>query len=316
MEYDFFNGDADGIISLHQYRMLVPNESVKFTGVKRDVELLRHVLEQDICHQLLNVFDVSMKSNHIHIIEALRNCNHMRWFDHHDPGDFDYGNDVRSVIDTDPNTCTAIIVDEYISRKYTDWTIAAAYGDNLHKTAKRIGSHLSDEQHQTLKHVGEVINYNGYGRTEQDLIAHPLDVFNDLHEYVSPFEYADTSELFAKIDAQMLLDQDEVNNSVTLLDKTFGKVVRLPDSISSIRYSGIYSNQLATDNPDMAFVILTTVPHGYRASIRAPLNRPTGAGALASQFNTGGGREKAAGINLLKEDQLETLFDKFEQAFG
>ena len=32
---DFFNGDADGIISLHQYRLFSPADSELFTGVKR-----------------------------------------------------------------------------------------------------------------------------------------------------------------------------------------------------------------------------------------------------------------------------------------
>lgn len=315
MEYDFFNGDADGIISLHQYRMLVPNDSVKYTGVKRDVELLRHVLEQDICHKLLNVFDVSMKSNHIHTLEALRNCNHIRWFDHHDPGDFDYGQDVRSVIDTDPNTCTAIIIDEYIERQYRDWTVAAAYGDNLHDTAKRIGSQFSETQHEELRRVGETLNYNGYGQTEEDLISHPLDVFEDLHEYVSPFDYLAESGLFNIIENHMKQDEETVNRSETILDKPHGRIVVLPDSASSVRYSGIYSNKLVTDNPDKAFAILTIVPNGYRVSIRASLEKPTGAGALASEFHTGGGREKAAGINLLGEDLLDLFIQKFNQAF-
>jgi hypothetical protein len=256
-----------------------------------------------------------MKSNHLHTLEAVRNCNHIRWFDHHDPGDFDYGQDMRAIIDTDPNTCTAIIIDEYIERQYRDWTIAAAYGDNLHDTARRIGSRFSESQHEELRRVGETLNYNGYGRTEEDLIAHPLDVYEDLHEFVSPFNYAAESGLFGIIEDHMKQDRENVNKSDTILDKPFGCVVMLPDSISSLRYSGIYSNKLVNDNHDKAFAILTTVPNGYRVSIRAALNKPTGAGALASQFHTGGGREKAAGINLLGEDQLDLFINKFTQAF-
>ena len=58
--YDFFNGDADGIISLHQYRMHYPQNSEVFTGVKRDVKLLRHCT--DIKNSKFTVFDISFSS--------------------------------------------------------------------------------------------------------------------------------------------------------------------------------------------------------------------------------------------------------------
>ena len=43
--YDIFNGDADGLISLHQYRLQFPRKSELITGVKRDVKLLRHLVD-------------------------------------------------------------------------------------------------------------------------------------------------------------------------------------------------------------------------------------------------------------------------------
>ena len=57
--YDFFNGDADGIISLHQFRLQFPRKSEIFTGVKRDVKLLRHAV--DIKNATFTVFDISIK---------------------------------------------------------------------------------------------------------------------------------------------------------------------------------------------------------------------------------------------------------------
>ena len=39
--YDLFNGDADGICALTQYRLAFPAESVLVTGVKRDINLLK-----------------------------------------------------------------------------------------------------------------------------------------------------------------------------------------------------------------------------------------------------------------------------------
>jgi len=41
MNYDIFNGDADGIIALLQLQLANPTDSVKITGVKRDIQLLK-----------------------------------------------------------------------------------------------------------------------------------------------------------------------------------------------------------------------------------------------------------------------------------
>ncbi|PUE05199.1 MAG: acetyltransferase, partial [Candidatus Sedimenticola endophacoides] len=43
MDYDVFNGDADGICALLQLRREEPREAVLVTGVKRDIALLERV---------------------------------------------------------------------------------------------------------------------------------------------------------------------------------------------------------------------------------------------------------------------------------
>ena len=53
----------------------------------------------------------------------------------------------------------------------------------------------------------------------------------------------------------------------------------------------------------------------YRISIRSPKNNPYGASKLALQFPTGGGREKAAGINELPINQLKNFIEKFEKVY-
>ena len=40
---DVFNGDADGICALIQYRLAYPEKSTLVTGVKRDIKLLEKV---------------------------------------------------------------------------------------------------------------------------------------------------------------------------------------------------------------------------------------------------------------------------------
>ena len=47
MDYDVFNGDADGIIALLQLRLNEPKISKLITGVKRDIKLLGKIASQD-----------------------------------------------------------------------------------------------------------------------------------------------------------------------------------------------------------------------------------------------------------------------------
>ena len=43
MQFDVFNGDADGICALHQLRLAEPADSELVTGPKRDISLLKRV---------------------------------------------------------------------------------------------------------------------------------------------------------------------------------------------------------------------------------------------------------------------------------
>ena len=54
---------------------------------------------------------------------------------------------------------------------------------------------------------------------------------------------------------------------------------------------------------------------GYVVSVRAPLNNKTGADELCRQFETGGGRKAAAGINHLTEANYELFLKQFQAAF-
>jgi len=313
--YDFFNGDADGIISLHQYRMHYPKDSQLFTGVKRDVKLLRHCT--DIKDSTFTVFDISLLSNTDYIKPILDGGNYVKWFDHHEPGETDLGDNFSIKVDADPNCCTNILVDEYLNGLYRPWTICGIYGDNLHEQADKFNPCFNKASMAKLKEVGETLNYNGYGNEELDLTVHPKDVYLDLKDYESPFEYRKKSETYNKIYKQMKSDEAELSSSEILHESETGKVILLPNTRASIRYSGIYSNQQTTDSPDKAFAILTSVDGGnYRISIRSPKTNPYGASKLALQFPAGGGREKAAGVNELPKPELNNFIEKFEEVYG
>ena len=55
--YDVFNGDTDGIFARHQLRLAIPLDTVNISGVKRDVNLLRHV--DPVEGDLVTVLDIS-----------------------------------------------------------------------------------------------------------------------------------------------------------------------------------------------------------------------------------------------------------------
>jgi hypothetical protein len=61
--------------------------------------------------------------------------------------------------------------------------------------------------------------------------------------------------------------------------------------------------------------MLTRKNGGYLVSVRAPLNNKSGADVLCRQFETGGGREAAAGINHLPENDLDRFLSAFRDSF-
>jgi hypothetical protein len=73
---------------------------------------------------------------------------------------------------------------------------------------------------------------------------------------------------------------------------------------------------LANNSPARAHAVLTEKANGnYLISVRAPLNKKTGADELCRQFATGGGRAAAAGVNDLPADQLNYFIDTFKQFY-
>ena len=91
-----------------------------------------------------------------------------------------------------------------------------------------------------------------------------------------------------------------------LYAKPTSAVFLLPEEAWARRVSGVYSNDLATNNPTRAHAVLTLNAKGnYLISVRAPMTNKQGAAELCMQFPTGGGRAGAAGINDLPLDRLQ-----------
>ena len=82
------------------------------------------------------------------------------------------------------------------------------------------------------------------------------------------------------------------------------------------RVSGVFANDLARLQPTRAHALLTRSPKGgFVVSVRAPLNHRTGADELCRQFETGGGRKAAAGINHLPEAAIPAFAQAFFAAY-
>lgn len=306
--YDVFNGDADGICALIQLRLAEPHESTLITGVKRDISLAGKVPTDEPAQ--VTILDISLDRNREAVDALLAAGCSVFYVDHHFPGD-DLPNaaNFTALIDTQPTTCTSLLVDQHLGGRFHNWAIAAAFGDNLNAVGEGLAAKagLSSEQTESLKTLGVCINYNGYGATVEDLHFHPADLYR---EFV---KFADPLELIASAPAawQQLRDGYEADMAQglaapVLTESASSLVVNLPDEAWARRVSGVLGNELANRNPDKACAIVTSQADGtYLVSIRAPLNNRSGADEVARQFPTGGGRKAAAGINALPADQLD-----------
>jgi hypothetical protein len=167
-----------------------------------------------------------------------------------------------------------------------------------------------------LKMLGEMINYNGYGGSLEDLLLHPAELYRQLAPYKTPMDYlVDRPDACFRLQDQYAADWEMAAGSQVMDETPSGVVLGLEDSAASRRISGLYGNQLAQDYPTRAHAILTAQEGGYLVSIRAPLSKRSGADTLALQFDTGGGRAAAAGINHLQQSDLTRFITAFRAAF-
>lgn len=313
---DVFNGDADGICALHQLRLVNPVDSKLVTGVKRDINLVNKI--NATRDDFITVLDISLDKNCEDVIRCLNAGATVLYFDHHFPGEIPQHDHLETHINTDANICSSLLVNEYLNSKYLSWAVTAAFGDNLFTAAREaaIPLKLSAKQLGELELMGTCINYNGYGATLDDLIFTPDDLYKIIRPYANPFDFIHSDKNY-----QTLLDgyQNDITNAEAIkpeyTDQKHALYI-LPDEKWTRRVSGVFANQLAQENPDRAHAILTNNKlSGYVVSVRAPLNNKTGADDLCRQFETGGGRKAAAGINHLPVDQYDAFLKSFINAF-
>jgi hypothetical protein len=241
------------------------------------------------------------------------------YVDHHFPGDIPEHQRLTAIINEAPDVCTAALVNGHLDGAFLDWAVTGTFGDNLKDTARRLASGLdiSAEDLATLEALGTCINYNGYGPAIDDLHFDPEDLYRRLLASGSPLEFARSSADYRKLSDGYREDMGLAADLRATHESGDIAVFILPDEAWARRVSGVYSNDLATGQPDRAHAVLTEKSNGnYLVSVRAPLSNKQGAAELCMQFPTGGGRAGAAGINDLPRDSLDAFVAAFDAAYS
>lgn len=310
--YDIFHGDADGLCSLRQLRLVTPLCATLISGPKRHLSLLEHVPAQEGDH--VTVLDLAWDRNRDAVIGMLNRGVHVEYFDHHACGDVPSHPLLHAVLDSSPNVCTGILVDRFAQGRYREWAVVAAFGDNLTDAAAQIGSEigLPERQLKKLQFLGEFLNYNAYGETGCDLIVQPAELYRILCHYADPADALDQEPLIHHIAAMRGHDFDHAWQQAPYSCSAAGRIYVLPDRAWSRRVRGSFANEIANRWPDVPIAVLVeTGQDDFVVSVRAPKSSLNGADILCSHFAGGGGRPAAAGINRLPRAKLEQFVDSF-----
>jgi hypothetical protein len=305
--YDIFNGDADGLCALHQLRLAEPRATTLVTGVKRDIALLAQVSPQT--GDDLTVLDVSLDINRAALLGALEIGARVRYFDHHFAGEIPRHRLLEAHLDPSPAMCTSLIVDRHLGGRYRAWAIVAAFGDNLHAQANAAAAALGlgHTDIDTLRELGECLNYNAYGRNLADLHFHPAELYLRMRPYADPLAFCSQA---AELDILRRASAGDLQQALALPVERVGDVavvVFMPEAAWSRRAAGTFANELSRRHVDRTVAVLVRNADGYQVSLRAPERGASAVHLLAQQFESGNGRARSAGIQFLPESDVARL---------
>ncbi|GEM81325.1 DHH family phosphoesterase [Vibrio superstes] len=318
--YDVFNGDADGICALLQLRLKTPKNSTLITGVKRDIQLLQQVVDQQDVGSV-TVLDISMEKNLCALQSLVKRKVDIFYCDHHRTGRAPISPHLKSLLDTSSDVCTSLLINLLLNNSHYLWACVGAFGDNLSEeaTALALEHGVAHEDIDFLKQLGTLINYNGYGGSIDDLHFHPKALFESLLKSPNPLRLRDkTDGVYHQLKAGFDRDWNDVKSIQATYSTEHIEIYKLPSQAWARRISGTYGNWLANELPNKAIAVLTANPcdKSYTVSVRSPLVNREGADDVCAQFPKGGGRTGAAGINELPEEMVELFVKKMEEQFG
>jgi len=319
---DCFNGDADGICALTQIRLHNPVDSELITGVKRDINLVDRASARS--GDIVTVLDVSLDKNRGGVERLISQGAEVFYCDHHFAGEIPEHPRLKTLINTTPDVCTSLLINQMLKGRFLAWAVVGTFGDNLYRTAETMAKPLAldkkgldKEALARLKDLGTYLNYNGYGSDLTDLYFHPADLFKRTSQFKTPFEFMhEDIETFDTLEQGYKDDMRKAASAEPVSQNASSAVFQLPDAAWARRVSGVFGNDLANQHPDRAHAVVTekSADH-FVVSVRAPLTNKKGADQICRQFPTGGGRAAAAGINELRADQLTNFVNVFTEHY-
>lgn len=116
-----FNGDADGLCAVVQWRLHAPGPAEAVTGLKRDIALLHRVAAG--AGDEVDVFDISMQHNRRGLMCLLDRGVRVRYFDHHAAGHVPAHPGLEAHIDESTDVCNSLLVDRYLHGAHRAWAL-------------------------------------------------------------------------------------------------------------------------------------------------------------------------------------------------
>jgi hypothetical protein len=315
--HDVFNGDADGLCAVQQWRLAHPAaDAIAVTGAKRDIALLQRV--DAAAGDEVTVFDVSLHVNRDALGRALAAGARVRWFDHHYAGEPPVHPALDACIDTRADTCTSLIVDARLGHRFATWAAVGAFGDNLHAPARALceAAGLDRASADRLAELGEALNYNAYGDDVAELPVHPAELRRAMTPHADPLAFAAQAPVCTRLLATCREDLERACAVPAWVDAPGAAVWRLPDAPWARRVRGAFGNLLAVREPRRAHAIVVPRADGaYTVSLRVPAGARTSADAFCRAYPRGGGRAIAAGIDAVAPDALDGVVRAFVAAY-
>ena len=309
--FDVCNGDADGLCAVVQWRLHARNRATLVTGLKRDIELLKHVRAH--AGDTVLVCDISMRRNRAPLMQLLEAGVAVRYFDHHHVDPIPVHPLLETHIDFAGSTCSSLLMDAHLDGKFRSWALVGAFGDNLRNVAQRLAESLplSHTQVGQLQSLGESINYNAYGDSTEDVYIAPAMLFERMVRYGTPLDFLAHETVGQALNTRRANDMQQAEGTRATHQNQHSAVYVLPDAPWSRRVMGSMGNALANASPERAHALLKARPDGTLVvSVRAPVSHPHGTVDLCRKFG-GDGRAGAAGIDHLPAAEQQNFIDAF-----
>lgn len=331
VDFDVFNGDADGICALHQLRLARPRAAILITGAKRQIALLDRVRQTldlaapgsaPLRPRRVTVLDIAIERNRPALDRLLAEGARVQWFDHHEPGPIPSDRSLDARIDTDPRVCTSLLVDRYLRGRYRRWAICAAFGDGMAGSAEALAASLPSKQALSgpelaqLRTIGEAINYNAYAADTGTALLDAVSFYRRLAGIADPLALADWP-LIGALTRMSTDDLGEALRAGPVVDLPAGAAWILPPTIAARRARGLVAQHLRARSGQRTVMIVAPDGKGrVDISIRCPADAAQPASAFARRYDGGGGRATAAGIDRLPIEALDALLVDFGRWLG